>query len=55
MNTNNQPRETTMSNPIDLPFNGYSNLYQAMCVYHDFMNKEEMPIYKAEELALEVV
>ena len=54
MNTNTPFNMTALSS-IDLPFNGYPNLYQAMCVNHDFTNNEEVQIYKVEELALEVV
>ncbi len=40
---------------VDQPYNGYQNIYQAMCVTHDFTNEDSSNVYKEEELALEVI
>lgn len=40
---------------VDQPYNGYPNIYQAMCVTHDFTNEDNSNVYKEEELALEVI
>lgn len=39
----------------DQPYNGFKNLYQAMCVKQDFTNYGDTLFYKKEELELEVV
>lgn len=37
------------------PYNGFKNLYQAMCVKQDFTTSSDTLFYKLEELELEVV
>jgi len=55
MKTNNQLCALGAIGVLELPYNGYDNLYQAMCVHHDWIESDIATPYNPEELALEVV
>ncbi len=55
MTMNNQLSALDSLGVTELPYNGYENLYQAMCVHQDWLAPDKTTPYNAQELALEVV
>ncbi len=55
MTMNNQLSALDSLGVTELPYNGYENIYQAMCVHQDWLAPDKATPYNAEELALEVV